>query len=203
MMAAVFSTQGAGQFLAAIVALVVTVGFRKSFTASKVSECDKVCQLAADKGWRIIIGFGALPALVALYYRITIPETPRFTFDVAQDIEKADADIRAFKDGEAEGHPDALKQERTKLLYGPSLIQPKASWNDFFTYFGQWKNGSLLFATMASWFCKFSHFRRAFDPWSPQSVRQDFVIDCLRFYSCRVFGSWNLFSHDANLDFPI
>lgn len=153
-MAAVFSMQGAGQFVAAIVALVVTVGFRNSFRSESVAACDTLCQVAADRGWRIIIGCGALPGIFAFYYRITIPETPRYTFDVAQDIEKADADIKAFKDGEAEGHPDALKQQRTKLLQGPSLIQPKASWSDFYQYFRQWKNGSLLFATMASWFCE-------------------------------------------------
>jgi MFS transporter, PHS family, inorganic phosphate transporter len=152
MMAAVFSMQGAGQFAAAIVALVVTVGFRDSFTAAKLSECDTVCQLAADRCWRIIIGAGALPAIFALYYRITIPETPRYTFDVAQDIEKADADIKAFKDGEADGHPDAMLRARAKIISSPGLIQPRASWADFFEYFGTWKNGSLLFATMASWF---------------------------------------------------
>lgn len=57
MMAAVFSMQGAGQFAAAIVALVTTVGFKNSFsTASKMSECLGECQISADRGWRIIIG---------------------------------------------------------------------------------------------------------------------------------------------------
>jgi MFS transporter, PHS family, inorganic phosphate transporter len=152
MMAAVFSMQGAGQFAAAIVALIVTVSFRSSFTAAKASECGPACQLAADRCWRIVIGAGALPAIFALYYRITIPETPRYTFDVAQDIEKADADIKAFKVGEAEGHPDALLRERSKIINSPSLTQPRASWADFCKYFSQWKNGSLLFATMSSWF---------------------------------------------------
>jgi PHS family inorganic phosphate transporter-like MFS transporter len=152
MMAAVFSMQGAGQFAAAIVALIVTVAFRSSFTAAMISQCDTNCQMAADRSWRIIIGAGALPAIFALYYRITIPETPRYTFDVAQDIEKADADIKAFKDGEAEGRPDSLLRERSKIISSSSLAQPRASWADFFDYFGKWKNGSLLFATMASWF---------------------------------------------------
>ena len=67
-MAAVFSMQGAGQFAAAIVSLVTTVGFRKSFSsATLVSACTGACQLAANRSWRIIIGFGAFPALFALY----------------------------------------------------------------------------------------------------------------------------------------
>jgi PHS family inorganic phosphate transporter-like MFS transporter len=57
MMAAVFSMQGAGQFVAAIVALVTTVGFKDHFiNATKMSDCIDDCQVSADKGWRIIIG---------------------------------------------------------------------------------------------------------------------------------------------------
>src|SRR5450432_319443 len=152
MMAAVFSMQGAGQFAAAIVALLVTVGFRDSFSVNSYSACGAGCQLAADRGWRIIVGAGAIPAIFALYYRITIPETPRYTFDVAQDIEKGNADIKAFTDGKSDGHPDAVQRERTKLQVENSPLQPRASWADFCSYFGQWKNGSLLFATMSSWF---------------------------------------------------
>jgi PHS family inorganic phosphate transporter-like MFS transporter len=152
MMAAVFSMQGGGQFAAALVALLTAIGFRKSFsTASNVSTCVEDCQLAANQAWRIIIGVGALPALFALYYRITIPETPRFTFDVAQDIEKADADIRAYMNGEPNGRPDALQREQTKLISNPLFTQPRASWSDFSAYFSKWRNGSVLFATMASW----------------------------------------------------
>src|SRR5271169_6700025 len=119
MMAAVFSMQGAGQLAAVLVALIVTYGFRDSFSIP-ASDCELQCQVAADRGWRIIIGVSAFPAIFALYYRLTIPETPRYTFDVAQDIEKANADIRAFKGGEAEGHPDALQRERTKLMSATS-----------------------------------------------------------------------------------
>jgi MFS transporter, PHS family, inorganic phosphate transporter len=149
MMAAVFSMQGAGQLAAVLVALIVTFGFRNSFSIPSFSTCGLQCQIAADRGWRIIIGISAFPAIFALYYRLTIPETPRYTFDVDQDIEKANADIRAFKDGQAEGHPNALQREQTKLT---SAIFPRASWSDFYSYFSTWKNGSLLFATTVSWF---------------------------------------------------
>lgn len=75
-MAAVFSMQGLGQLAAAVVALVVTVIFKSSFSGIyKASECDYGCQIAADRCWRIVVGVGALPACFALYYRITIPET--------------------------------------------------------------------------------------------------------------------------------
>lgn len=75
-MAGVFSMQGVGQLLAAVVALIVTVAFKSSFAGiSQLSECDYSCQIAADRCWRIIVGVGAVPACFALYYRLTIPET--------------------------------------------------------------------------------------------------------------------------------
>jgi hypothetical protein len=35
-----------------------------------------------DFCWRLLIGLGAVPGAVALYFRLTLPETPRFTMDV-------------------------------------------------------------------------------------------------------------------------
>jgi PHS family inorganic phosphate transporter-like MFS transporter len=84
--------------------------------------------------------------------RITVPETPRFTFDVARDIEKADADIKAYIQGQPEGSFDAVTRQQTIVFSKTSFNQPRSSWADFRKYFGQWRNGSLLFATMASWF---------------------------------------------------
>ncbi|KAJ2892342.1 uncharacterized protein MKZ38_009951 [Zalerion maritima] len=153
MIAAVFSMQGIGQLFAAIAALIVTVGFKDSFISIADSDsCDEACQLAADHSWRIIVGVGAVPAVFALYYRVSIPETPRFTFDVSNDVEKADADIRAYIESKSEGKVDKVKQARSKMLASPSLKVPKASWNDFAQYFGQWKNAKVLIGTTLSWF---------------------------------------------------
>lgn len=107
MIGAVFAMQGIGQFAAGIVMLIVTVGFKESFlTAKTYATCQGVCGLAVDKMWRTLIGFGAVPACIALYYRLTIPETPRYTFDVARDVEKAGEDVEAYMSGKAEGHPE-------------------------------------------------------------------------------------------------
>jgi PHS family inorganic phosphate transporter-like MFS transporter len=165
MMAAVFSMQGFGQLAAAVVALVTTVAFRKSLSAARTfPDCTGDCQLAADRAWRIIVGFGILPAVFALYYRLTIPETPRFTFDVALDAEKANSDIRIFIDAEiALAQVDAFQrnssnrlglesQIQSQVIGVDNLIQPRGSWSDFYTYFKEYRNGSVLFATMASWF---------------------------------------------------
>jgi MFS transporter, PHS family, inorganic phosphate transporter len=153
MMAAVFSMQGVGQLLAAIVALVVTAASKNIFINVKdVASCDGACLVACDRAWRIIIGFGALPACFALYYRITIPETPRYTFDVAQDIEQADADIKAYMQNKGDGYVDPLVRARAKKVSSPALTVPSASWPDVSSYFKKWRNLKILIGTTLSWF---------------------------------------------------
>ncbi|KAI1450208.1 phosphate permease [Annulohypoxylon stygium] len=153
MMAAVFSMQGMGQLMAAIVALIVTASFKEAFSnVQGVDQCDYTCQIAADRCWRIIVGVGALPACFALYYRITIPETPRYTFEVAKDVEKAAADIKAYMASQGEGEVDEIMQARMKKVAAPALNIPSASWHDLYKYFKQWKNAKVLMGTTLSWF---------------------------------------------------
>ncbi|XRM45776.1 acid phosphatase pho5 [Aspergillus tubingensis] len=153
MMGAVFAMQGFGQFAAAIVALIVTVGFKGSLeSAASVSKCSGVCQLAVDKMWRVVIGFGAVPACLALYYRLTIPETPRYTFDVARDLLKADEDVEAYILGKHEGHPDEVKRVAVLQSADVRVVTPKASWSDFRSHFNTWKHGKVLLGTAGSWF---------------------------------------------------
>jgi PHS family inorganic phosphate transporter-like MFS transporter len=153
MMGSVFAMQGIGQFVAGIIALIATAGFKESLlSATKASTCQGVCRLAVDKIWRIIIGFGAVPGCIALYYRLTIPETPRYTFDVARDVEKAGEDVQAYIKGAPEGHPDEIRRATVNAEQGPLLDQPKASFKDFWAYNLQWKNGKVLLGTAGSWF---------------------------------------------------
>lgn len=153
MMGSVFAMQGIGQFAAGMVSLIVTTGFKESLlTASTVGKCNGVCGLAVDKMWRVIIGFGAVPGCIALYYRLTIPETPRYTFDVDRDVVKAGADAKAYLNGKSEGHPDEITRIQTQQETAPQLETPKASWADFWGHYSQWKNGKILLGTAGSWF---------------------------------------------------
>ncbi|EXJ66083.1 MFS transporter, PHS family, inorganic phosphate transporter [Cladophialophora psammophila CBS 110553] len=153
MMGAVFAMQGIGQFTAAIIALIVVTGFHQSLkTAKSVDVCDGVCQLAVDKMWRVIIGFGAVPGCIALYFRLTIPETPRYTFDVARDSEKAVEDVKAYQSGQHEGHPDEVSRAAVLQDSRQRLETPKASWADFRRHYTQWKHGKVLLGTAGSWF---------------------------------------------------
>ena len=152
-MGSVFAMQGIGQFVAAMIGLIVTSGFKQSLLSAKTAPlCDGVCQVAVDKMWRVIIGFGAVPGCIALYYRLTIPETPRYTFDVARDVEKAGEDTKAYMQGKAEGHPDEIQRVATIQDSANRLEIPKASWSDFFRHYSQWRHGKVLLGTAGSWF---------------------------------------------------
>lgn len=139
MMAAVFAMQGFGQVAASIVGLCVTAAY-KSAIQYDTQYLDYV--------WRIVIGLGAVPGCIALYYRLTIPETPRYTMDVEQKIEKGILDAKAFiEHGAAAGdYSDNVAIARDEDATS------KASWSDFFNFFGQRRNALMLFGTAYSWF---------------------------------------------------
>src|SRR5205807_8364847 len=123
---------------AAIIMIIVTAGFKESLRSAKTyATCQGVCGIAVDKMWRTLIGFGAVPACIALYYRLTIPETPRYTFDVARDVEKAAADSEAFLNNQASGEVDEIRQIEARANAG-ALTVPKASWADFWGHYSQW-----------------------------------------------------------------
>lgn len=85
--------------------------------------------------------------------RLTIPETPRYTFDVARDVEKAQDDVKAYMAGKAEGDPDAMERIATSRAAKDTLEVPKASMADFFRHYAKMKNALLLLGTAGSWFC--------------------------------------------------
>jgi MFS transporter, PHS family, inorganic phosphate transporter len=73
MMAAVFLMQPLGQLASALVSLVIIA------IAGNFEYTDK----AMDQVWRASIGSGALPALFSLFSCLMMPESPRYTLDVA------------------------------------------------------------------------------------------------------------------------
>jgi len=182
MMTAVFASQGWGNFsecspfliqfpfiffknrtiAAALVALIITAAYKSSIQGDSVGNG----YAHIDQVWRLLIGLGCVPAVVALYFRLTIPETPRYgtsvfpfsfvvndsingftlfiVMDIERDIDQAEGDINRaiMKKTTAEVDEDTITRAET----------PKASWADFTHHFSQWKNLKVLIGTSYSWF---------------------------------------------------
>jgi PHS family inorganic phosphate transporter-like MFS transporter len=152
MIAAVNGMQCFGELFAAIVSLATTAAFRSAYEVSSEGECGAECRMAADRAWRTVVAVGAFPAIIALYYRITIPETPRYTFDVEHDLIKADADFEAFVTRKKTGDLDAVQQARIRESAKHGLNIPKASWADVKSYFGKPRNWKLFVGVTLSHF---------------------------------------------------
>jgi PHS family inorganic phosphate transporter-like MFS transporter len=136
-MAAVFSNQGLGQLFAGIVAMILVAGYKDDLVfANSDAECVGSCVKACDQMWRVLIGFGCVPGCIALYYRLTIAESPRYELDVVEQ-----EDFRKVADAEAA--IDVAAQD---------IAVPKASVKDFWAHFSQWKYGRILLGTAGSWF---------------------------------------------------
>ena len=139
LMTAVFAFQGWGNFTAALVSLIIVSAFKGAILAD-----DPAVLAHVDNMWRILIGLGCLPGCVALYYRLTIPETPRFTMDIERNVQQASEDVDNFlTSGTFYVDPDAVVQR---------VDAPRASRADFAHYYGQWKNLKILLGCAWSWF---------------------------------------------------
>ena len=68
-----------------MVTLIVDAAYKDSIVAGNVNSVD-YC-------WRILIGLGCVPGVIELYFRLTIPETPRFTMDIDRDVRREEMDI--------------------------------------------------------------------------------------------------------------
>ncbi|EDU50326.1 inorganic phosphate transporter 1-6 /Pi cotransporter [Pyrenophora tritici-repentis Pt-1C-BFP] len=150
--ASVFAMQGLGQLASALVTLaVVNVYKRDLMTVAGVGECVGQCALNVDKMWRIIIGFGGIPGWFALYYRLTIPETPRYTFDVLDDVEKASVDARKYRYGSQGNVLDPVSQARARNEMA-KYKTPRPTFMEVIRFYSQKKQAIRLFGTSMSWF---------------------------------------------------
>jgi PHS family inorganic phosphate transporter-like MFS transporter len=139
MMTATFAAQGFGNFGAALISLIVVHAYKSSILAESPTA-----PKAVDYCWRLLIGLGCVPGVIALYFRLTIPETPRFTLDIERNMRKAVRDVEGAYRGIQSGPDNSLITHKVDV--------PKASWADFCRHFGMWKNGKVLFGTSWSWF---------------------------------------------------
>ena len=96
-----------------------------------------------DYVWRLIIGFGCLPGLVAIYFRLKISESPRYSIEIDNNIDKAVNDVEKIFN----------KTTDQAVVRTEVSASKKASFAEFIHHFSQWKNGKVLLGTSACWFC--------------------------------------------------
>ncbi|GMP47021.1 hypothetical protein CsSME_00014962 [Camellia sinensis var. sinensis] len=140
--AAVFAMQGFGIISGGVVAMAVSALFRSLYHApsyavnplrSTVPEADYV--------WRIILMVGALPAALTYYYRMKMPETPRYTALVAKNSQKACEDMSKVLNMEI--HLEKIERQNSR----------KRSSNSFGLFSKQFlrRHGLHLLGTTTTW----------------------------------------------------
>ncbi|KAJ8762807.1 hypothetical protein K2173_022936 [Erythroxylum novogranatense] len=141
--AAVFAMQGFGILAGGLVAMGVSAMFRAVYKAPAYSVNPLASTVPeADYVWRIILMLGALPAVLTYYWRMKMPETPRYTALVAKNAEKACNDMSKVL--ELEMQVDEVAREK---------VPPKGS-----NSFGLWsreflrRHGLHLLGTASTWF---------------------------------------------------
>lgn len=168
MLAAVFSCQAIGYATGSIVALIVTV------IVSKKHPEPSEMQRAVDQIWRWVIGLSLIPAFIAAMLRKTIPESPRFTLDVTDNLTKAFEETNRFN--QAKLKPNWVKQanfntvgsayqaegadfSRTSNVPAPAIPDEEIDILDINQaqirakdYFIKQKNWIILLGTASCWF---------------------------------------------------
>ncbi|KAF0700220.1 Aste57867_9229 [Aphanomyces stellatus] len=131
--AAVFAMQGFGIITGAVMAIIILASMQ-----NKIVEDTKNIGYC----WRFLAGFGAIPALAAVYWRLRIPETPRFTVNVLGDQEAAVRNANQFLEGTAHDSQTTVAKPNTTKSFTEA----------FRTHFSQWANLKILIGCAACWF---------------------------------------------------
>lgn len=124
MLTMVFLCQPIGQLAATLVALIAVARQREGIGNAAFQEpggptrCNAICIQTLDSIWRWIIGIGVIPAVIALWFRITIIESPRYTADVSGDSRKAASELARYLP------PDSIRSVSTT-----SVLSERRSFN--------------------------------------------------------------------------
>ena len=122
MMSWVFFAQPMGQLLANVLSLAAVEGYRPYIT-NTAKSCsvdgveDLVCFRSIDRLWRLVIGIGIMPAVLALGFRFTIPESPRYKLDILQNASTVYEDTKNYY-----GAPE-LDAEHGELEVLPAMAE--------------------------------------------------------------------------------
>ncbi|XWS13840.1 hypothetical protein CRYUN_Cryun36dG0073400 [Craigia yunnanensis] len=131
---------GFGILVGGMVAIIVSAAFKAKYPAPTYQmDANESTVPEADYVWRIILMFGALPALLTYYWRMKMPETARYTALVAKNAKQAAADMSKVLQVDLEAEEE--KQEQNKG-------------RDFGLFTSQFlrRHGLHLLGTTSTWF---------------------------------------------------
>ncbi|XP_044468530.1 low affinity inorganic phosphate transporter 4-like [Mangifera indica] len=139
--AAVFAMQGVGTMFAGLVSMILAKIFLSQYPAPAY-RVDRLLstQPEGDFFWRIVLMFGALPALLTFHWRMKMPETGRYTALIEGDAKQAAADMGRVLNIE-------IPVEQENLVQFKAANECKLFSSEFFQ-----RHGYHLIGTMTTWF---------------------------------------------------
>ncbi|KDN52241.1 putative PHO84-inorganic phosphate permease [Tilletiaria anomala UBC 951] len=151
----IFSNQGWGNLVGAVVAVVVIAAYRGPVVAGDYARL--------TGAWRVMQGLALVPAFAVLYFRLTLVESTRFTQArriqddpeilaqqgmVAAPVDSDDDLNKKPTDGDAS---DVSSMENQAVGLKFTTIGKKAH-NEFIEYFSEWRHLKILIGTSLAWF---------------------------------------------------
>lgn len=147
--AAVFAMQGFGIMAGGVFAIIISTAFNYRFSSPAYEDNPIRSTIPqADFVWRIILMVGAIPAGLTYYWRLKMPETPRFTALVAKNMKQAAADMSKVLNV----NMDAEQQNGEKRLPESAAEDQSAGLFGLFSSQFVRRHGLHLLGTTSTWF---------------------------------------------------
>lgn len=152
MLSIIFSNQGWGNLLGALLAVIVIACYHGPVVAGDTHKL--------SGAWRILQGLALIPAFAVLYFRLTLVESTRFTQaraiqDDPELLAKASAAgviVSEEDDHNGKGDSEQGSLHLENRAVGMTGIVGEKPHNEFFAYFSQPKHLIHLIGTAGCWF---------------------------------------------------
>ncbi|KAH8197323.1 hypothetical protein TruAng_008527 [Truncatella angustata] len=151
----IFSNQGWGTLAASVVTCILLAIFKQPLTNGAFSQIDAI--------WRLQIGLALIPCFALLYFRLTMPESRKFTESVELSAKASISSLSSAGTAEkkrepADGgsppaHGQPIADHRPSIAEGQTVTPPKnAQLTAFIEYFKVPRHALTLFGCAFSWF---------------------------------------------------
>ncbi|KAK9770713.1 putative Phosphate transporter [Seiridium cardinale] len=157
MLGSVFLMQPVGQALAQLVGLWVLIGREREYGLQAMqcginTKYDEDCKKIVDGIWRIVIGSGAVPALLAIIFRFFLYDCGLYQLEVKHKPGIALRDTRRIYVTPETSNGILLNSPGTSQVRSPVGKPIQFSKEDLYNYFIRDKNWYYLLGTAMTWF---------------------------------------------------